>query len=501
MAGIGIRLNRIYNKKTILTTLVGAGYSTVITVLPMFLVIGAILAMDKLLGVEELLYSTRELYSSTVLYIFIFALLTEAPFNAVLSRYLSDVIYEETYDDILPCYYIGLLMNLGLSSVVAVPFCIWQYVVGNVSLLFVCAGYCGYVLVVIVFYSMLYLSICKAYTKITWFFAIGMIITVLSSLVMVYILRMEVTLSMMLALNFGFILIASLEWAQIKSYFRNNSKKYKAVLQYMRKYWQLIVTNLFYMIGLYAHNFVFWTSDLRMVVADSFVSAPAYDLAACMGMVTNISASIVFISRVEMKFNEKYKGYSEAVIGGRGMDVDNAKHRMFRQLTAELVQLTRIQFVIAVILYFLIIIFLPRFGYGGQVMQIYPCLAVGYFIYFIMNAAIIFQYYFSDLNGAVLSSFSFLVATVAGAVIATRLPEMWYGLGFVFGASVGWTVAYFRLRRIEKTLDVHIFCNGNLMKKGNGKCPPNKVFDRYALEKEQERLERKNKRRKKVQQA
>ena len=242
MAGIGIRLNRIYNKKTILTTLVGAGYSTVITVLPMFLVIGAILAMDKLLGVEELLYSTRELYSSTVLYIFIFALLTEAPFNAVLSRYLSDVIYEETYDDILPCYYIGLLMNLGLSSVVAVPFCIWQYVVGNVSLLFVCAGYCGYVLVVIVFYSMLYLSICKAYTKITWFFAIGMIITVLSSLVMVYILQMEVTLSMMLALNFGFILIASLEWAQIKSYFRNNSKKYKAVLQYMRKYWQLIVT-------------------------------------------------------------------------------------------------------------------------------------------------------------------------------------------------------------------------------------------------------------------
>jgi len=501
MAGIGVRLNRIYNKKTILTTLVGAGYSTVITVLPMFLVIGAIMAMDKLLGVSELVYSTRELYSSTVLYIFIFALVTEAPFNAVLSRYLSDVIYEETYDDILPCYYIGLLMNLGLSCFIGIPFCIWEYVVGKVDLLFICVGYCGYVIVVMVFYSMLYLSICKAYVKITWFFVFGMVTTILSSLLMVYVFRIETTLSMLLALDLGFMLIASLEWAQIKSYFRKSSKRYKAVIQYMRKYWQLIITNFLYMLALYAHNFVFWTSDLKMVVANSFVSAPAYDLASCMAMFTNISASIVFISRVEMKFNEKYKGYSEAVIGGRGMDIDNAKQRMFHQLTAELIQLTRIQFVIAVIIYFLVIIFLPRFGYGGQVMQIYPCLAVGYFIWFILNAAIIFQYYYSDLNGAILTGVCLVIATVAGSIVATKLPDMWFGLGFVFGALVGWTVAYFRLRTIEKTLDVHIFCNGNIMKKANGRCPSNKVFDRYALVKEQERRAKKNKRRKKVQQA
>ena len=500
MAGIGVRLNRIYNKKTIMTTLVGAGYSTVITVLPMFLVIGAIMLMDKLLGVSDLVYSTRELYSSTVLYMFIFALVTEAPFNAVLSRYLSDVIYEETYDDILPCYYIGLLMNLGLSCLLGIPFCIWEFVVGKVNLQFVFAGFCGYIIVVIVFYSMLYLSICKVYTKITWFFIFGMVTTVLSSLLMVYVFRMDITFSMLLALDLGFLLIASLEWAQIKSYFRKSSKKYKAVFVYMKKYWQLVVTNSLFMLALYSHNFVFWTSDLKMVVANSFVSAPSYDLASCMGMFTNISATIVFVSRIEMKFNEKYKGYSEAVIGGRGMDIANAKKRMFHQLTAELIQLTRIQFVISVIIYFLVIIFLPRFGYGGQVMQIYPCLAVGYFIWFILNAAIIFQYYYSDLTGAVVTGFCTLVATIIGSIVAKDLPEMWYGLGFVFGAVVGWTVAYFRLRTIEKTLDEHIFCNGNIMKKANGKCPSNKVFDRYALIAEEDRRAKK-KRRKKVQEA
>jgi len=50
-----------------LTSLVGAGYSTVITVLPMFLVIVTITLMDKLLGVSEIVYASRELYSATIL--------------------------------------------------------------------------------------------------------------------------------------------------------------------------------------------------------------------------------------------------------------------------------------------------------------------------------------------------------------------------------------------------------------------------------------------------
>ncbi len=93
MAGIGVRLNRIYNKNTITTNVFGFGYSTVITVAPMFLVILAVMLMQYLLGFSKLGYASRELYASTVLYIFIFALLSASPFNAVLSKYMSDVIY------------------------------------------------------------------------------------------------------------------------------------------------------------------------------------------------------------------------------------------------------------------------------------------------------------------------------------------------------------------------------------------------------------------------
>ena len=131
MAGIGVRLNRIFEKNTITTNLIGFSYSTVVTIAPMMVVIFNLILMEELLEFSSVGYATRELFSCTILYIFIFALMTASPFNAVLSRYMSDVIYEERYQDILPCYQIGMLLNIGLSCLVGIPFCLWEHFVGK----------------------------------------------------------------------------------------------------------------------------------------------------------------------------------------------------------------------------------------------------------------------------------------------------------------------------------------------------------------------------------
>ena len=478
MAGIGVRLNKIFSRKTITTNLVGFGYSTVITVAPMFLVIVSIMLMQFLLGYSKIGYADRELYSATVLYIFIFALLTAAPFNAVLSKYMSDVIYNETYEDIRPCYFVGLFLNILLAALLGIPFCIREYFVGGVDFFYVFAGYCGFIALVLVFYSMLYLSICKDYKKISFFYLIGMTVTVLLSLFLVYVAHVKATFAMLVSLDIGFLLIACLELALVKSYFRVNSGKYKEVLSYFKKYPQLVAANFLYTLGLFVHNFVFWQTDMRITVAKSFVCMTAYDMATCLAMFTNISASVIFISRVEMRFHQRYKAYSEAVIGGRGIDIENTKRRMFSQLSDELMNLVRIQFIVSVALFLVCIVVLPRFGFGGQVMRIYPCLATGYFILFIMYAAIIFLYYYNDMTGAVMTAFGFCLITFLGSLFSAGLSPLWYGMGLVAGAFTGWCIAYHRLRRIEKNLDIHIFCNGSIMKHGQGKKPSNRVFCR-----------------------
>ena len=487
MAGVGVKLNHIFEKNTLTTNLVGFGYSTAITIAPMILVIAAIVLMQYLLGFSKVGYASRELFACTVLYVFIFSLLTASPFNSVLSKYVSDVIYNETYEDIIPCYNVGLIMNMALSCLLGIPFCIWEYFVGKVSVWYVFAGYCGFVALVLVFYSMLYLSICKDYKKISFFFFIGMLVTILMSLIFVNYIHMEVTFSMMVALDIGFLLIASLESAIVRSYFRVSSRKYKEVILYFKKFWKLAFTNFFYTLGMYIHNFVFWTTDMHMIVVKSFVCVTAYDLATCLAMFTNISSSVIFISRVEMHFHDRYKAYSEAVIGGRGMDIENAKRRMFRQLAEQLMDLVRIQFIISVVLFLICVVLLPQFGYGGLTMKIYPCLAAGYFILFIMYAAIIFLYYFNDMTGSLLTAFTFCLTTLVCSIGATMLPSIWYGMGLFIGAFVGFCVAYKRLQWLEKHFDVHVFCEGTILKQGHGPKPEAKVFDRYAREKKGEK--------------
>lgn len=478
MAGIGVKLNSIYGKNTLTTNLIGMGYSTMITIAPMVLVISSIMVMQVVLDISKVGFAERELFASTVLYIFIFSLLTAAPFNSVLSRYMSDVIYDEKYEDILPCFYLGLILNVIFSCLFGIPFCIREYIVGGVPVFYVFAGYCGYITLLIVFYEMLYLSICKDYKKISFFFLIGMIFTVLMSMILANSFKMEKTFAMLVSLDLGFLLIASLELAVIRSYFRENSGEYKRVFLYFRQYWKLVVANFFYTLALYIHNFVFWASDIHIVVADSFVSATTYDMASYLAMFTNIPTTVIFISRVEMHFHERYKAYSEAVIGGRYIDIELAKSRMFRQLADQLTNLVQIQFIISVILFFVCIILLPQFGFDGLIMKIYPCMAAGYFVLFIMYSAIIFLYYFNDLSGAVATTVILCFTTFVVSVAATYFSEIWYGLGVLAGSFAGWCMAYRRLRWLEMHLDEHVFCKGHLLEEGNGRMPDPKVFDR-----------------------
>ena len=132
--------------------------------------------------------------------------------------------------------------------------------------------------------------------------------------------------------------------------------------------------------------------------------------------------------------------------------------------------------------YLVFVVVLPRFGFAGLTMRIYPCLAAGYFILFQMYAEILFLYYFKDMWGAVFTALSFCVVTLLGAIAATRLPDIWYGVGVVIGSFVGWTIGYFRLRWVERHMDTQVFCQGRLLQRGSGARPQDQVYQRVQEE-------------------
>ena len=65
----------------------------------------------------------------------------------------------------------------------------------------------------------------------------------------------------------------------------------------------------------------------------------------------------------------------------------------------------------------------------------------------------------------------FCVVTFIGSLVSMQFQRIWYGMGIFAGAVAGWTYSYFRLRWVEKNIDVHIFCRGDILRRKRAKRP------------------------------
>ena len=442
----------------------------------MLLVMGGIVALYILLDYNSIVYSERVLFTSSILYIFIFALLCTSPFNPVISRYITDKIFEERYDAILPCFYGGLFLNMTTCSIVGIPFYLYSYFIGKIDPIFTFTCYVAFLAVGMTFYCMLYLSITKDYSKISLFFLIGVVTMILVALLASRILHFSVTYAMLFSITCGFLTMAISECAYVQGYFHTTNEDYFGFMAYFKEHWQLAATNLLYTLGLYIHNFIFWTMPDHIFVSKTYLCYPPYDMATCVAMFTNISASVILITQIELHFHERYKAYSEAVIGGRLIDIEKSKNRMFSLLSHQLMDVVRNQFTISVLIYLLCVVFLPQYGFAGQVMEMYPCLAAGYFVIFLLYSCIIYLFYFNDKTGSLLTTLSFVIVTAVVSLIARDFSSIWYGIGTFCGAFSGWIVAYSRLRWVERNIDEHIFCKGVLVESKFEVMPASVVF-------------------------
>ncbi len=463
MAGIGFELKKLFKKNSVISKLRGSSYAAMTTIGPLVMVIGTLFLMYFFLGYADILFASKELLASTLLYIFIFSLCGTAPLNSVLSRYLSDKIYENKEEDIIPAFYSGMTVNAVFSSIVGAVFCLWEYFVGNVDAIFVFVSFLAYIGLTFIFYIMLYITAIKEYKKITFSFIAGLSVALGLAVLMVKVFGVNVELSVITGFATGFVIIALCLYGLVRSFFRVNSRNYGEVFSYFKHHWRLILTNTFYIFGLYVHIFIFWTTPERIVVVNSFITAPAYDMATCIGMFINISMMVIFIVEVETNFHEKYQNYCQTLMGGTGVDIRYAKNEMFRSIKNELFFTFQLQVIFTVVLFTICLIVLPAISIGGRIIQMLPTLAVAYFIVFLMYDLIIFIYYFNNYTKSMITCIIFFSVTFAGTLISCRLDPPLYGLGLLAGAFAGFSYAFFSIRSIEKNLDHMIFCKGNIV--------------------------------------
>ena len=461
MAGIGFELKKLYGENQGITRTVGAmTYSTAATIGPTILIVFALVAVNLLMGLWGVSEDEKMTFAGCLLYCFIIPLIFSSIFDTVISRYVSDCIFSDQSEKLLPAVQGSTMVMCCILGVVGLVLALGLYFISGLPLYYVLMVYLTLQGVGLTFSLSVFATAVKSYKRISFCYLVGTAVIILAAAVCRLLLHLPIGESLFTGFALGFLCITVQLFFYLHVAFPKGDGSYFDYFESIRKNKWLLLSGLFYVLGIYVHNFVFWAdSELQFVTHGILYCAPPYDMASFLAMLTSVSAMVIFVVRVETSFYPEYKGYCEAVIGNSLSQVTHRRERMLRTLINEVYFVGECQLIITIILMVLAITFLPLLGIAGLALDLYPVLAMGYYAVFMMHLLMIFLYYFDDQKGAALVGILFFAMSLTFTLITRLLGVEFYGLGLVLAAVIAWILAFLRLRQTLNLVDYKMFCD------------------------------------------
>ncbi|MCD4670411.1 MAG: exopolysaccharide Pel transporter PelG [Actinomycetia bacterium] len=459
MAGIGFELKKLFKGKGLLSNIKAYFYSVLVSLGPFILATIMIVSIQLLLVLMDKPLKEKELFIATVIYSFIFAQIITSGFTMIITRFVSDMLYAKKLEYILPSLYGIITLVIPIAAVSAILF-LWN---SPVLLEIKFTSYLLFMEIIITYLIMVYLSALKDYMKIVKSFSWGVAVTLALSFVFLRFTSLDTVLGMTLAMNIGFLLILSLLLSYLKGFFKiqsaRGSGKYFFFLTYFDRYYSLFFISLFYTLGLYIHNFIFWGSSIGVRVSSTYTYAPTYDVPSFYAFLSVMPSMVVFVVSLETSFYERYRAYYSLITGkGNFVDIENARKNMSRVLWSEIRSIMELQLFFSLIFVVAGSYFMPAIGMSSLSFDIFLLLVLGTYCNIILLVVVLVLLYFEDRRGAFFISATFLISNTLFTWGTIYLGEKGYGFGFFIAAFLSLVVALIELRAYINNIHYHTFC-------------------------------------------
>ncbi|TFE01719.1 exopolysaccharide Pel transporter PelG [Jeotgalibacillus salarius] len=457
MAGIGFELKRLFSEKSLFYRGRAYATSTIVIAGPLLLCILIITASQLFLRYIEAPFGQRELFLGAVQYSFIFSQLAAGGFVLLLSRYLSDQLYNKDENNILSSLYGVMITAIVLGGTVGMVF----YLFSPLSLVFKVAAYLLFMQLMMIWIQTIYITALKEYRKLVYGFLTGVAASILAIWIGYQFFGMDSASGLLIALNAGFFIILSLFFIEIKKRFPVNNGKYFEYITYVARYPVLVIIGVLYTLGLFGHNFIVWMSSAGVTVGGTYRMAPFYDVPVFYAYLTILPAMIIFVVSLETAFYPHYQRFYKVVLSSSTLkEIKHAQDRMFGILSRE------ITFVMEFQLFFTICALV----FGGKILpitrsqvDIFNIVTVGGYFFITMFVLMLVLLYFDDRKGAAAAMGSYTV----GLLVITPLTVSYdnFGLSCFIAGIIGLVVALLRLQHISKSFGYYTFCSQPLMMK------------------------------------
>jgi polysaccharide biosynthesis protein PelG len=403
MAGIGFELRKLFCEDQYFPCGTAALKSMLATSGPW------VLAIVALLGVQFLQARVMTSQSYTVLlsvlvYSFIFSMILSSPWIQMAIRHVSDLIYLERMDQILPVFLAAVLV-VGWSSMA------------------ICYGYLTYfsqldtlIPVISIFFTslsvlwlvMVFVSALRSVETVTFAFLAGMVTTLVG---MYFFSQGEVAPSLMVftaGINLSTFILCSRFLTEFG--FTGGLD-----FQWIRRpsLYPLALSGFFFHLTVWTDKFLYWThSPFGQEVIPGFYFFPEYDMAVFLGGLGLIPTIAYFSVFVETEFQQTQAAYLQSISSNGSLhELKESSEQVFGCFLRCLLQISIFQILISAALLILLPALLDYWGQQVLVLPILRITIINTALQILFQVGTVFLYYFDHQKEV-------LIITVMGSLLS-----------------------------------------------------------------------------------
>jgi uncharacterized membrane protein len=435
MAGIGFELKKILKKDSFLSEITAYLYAAMVSSGPWLISVMCLSILGLYRGFGEN-SEINEIFRSTVVYTYAFSLIFVGFIQLVTTRYLADRFYLGDDRITMTTFFTSMLIILGPGSVlISIVYAFFQ-----VSLLYKITSVVLFLIVSLIWLSMIFLSTIKDYVSIVLAFAIGAVISVASALLLVRFMHQEgfiIGYALGQAVTFFWLL------ARLLVEFEPGRLWDPQLLRYFIKFWDLALIGVAYNLAIWIDKIVFWLApDARMIVP-YFLTHDMYEGPVFFAYLTIVPTLAIFLIKIETRFYLHYRNYYAKIMDKRSLaSIMEEKELMVVMLKESIREVFIIQGAVTV----LCIAFAPELVQAAnliplQIPLLRICL-IGAFLQVSLSMGVIVLFYF-DLRKKVLAvTLFFLASNWLFSYVSTQLGFAFYGYGYCYSCLLSLLLAY-----------------------------------------------------------
>ncbi|MFW5499358.1 MULTISPECIES: exopolysaccharide Pel transporter PelG [unclassified Maridesulfovibrio] len=450
MAGIGFELRKMLRGDSFLSEVSAYLYAAMVSSGPwlMSVLCLAVLGLYSYSGFSRM---DQDIFRTTIVYVYAFSLIYVGYIQLVVSRYLADRFYLGDEKVTLTAFFTSALVVLAAGAVIGIGG-IWLF---ELSLTYKIIAVILFLVVSMVWLTMIFLSAVKDFRSIVQAFAVGTMCSVGIAFLLYPLIGLA---GYLLGYTLGQAVIFFWLMARLLAEFPPGRVWDSEMFSYFIKYWELALIGISFNLAIWVDKIMFWFApDSRMVVP-YLRTHDMYEGPIFFAYLTIVPTLAIFLVKIETKFYEHYHDYFAKIISKEDLSsILQEKKGMIKMLKESLREILIVQGTLTMLCIFMAPEFVDLVGLSPLQQPLLQIALVGSLLQVMLSVAVIILFYFDQRKEVLTVTLVFLISNVGLTWLSMQLGFTFYGYGYCYSCFIALMCAYHLVSKSVRDLEYLTF--------------------------------------------